>query len=53
MKHVKPGIKKELLEQLKITDGFVDIKPSRVFGSQKKCWVFKSEKVGVTEVTHP
>ncbi|MCF7970825.1 MAG: toprim domain-containing protein [Methylococcaceae bacterium] len=38
--------KSELLEQLKLVDGFTEVKSSRVFGSQKKCWHFKRENRG-------
>ncbi len=43
--------KTELLEQLKLTDIFIEIKPSRAFGSLKKCWYFKHENRG-NKVTH-
>ncbi len=38
--------KTELLEQLKLVDGFAEVKNSRVFGSLKKCWHFKCENRG-------
>ncbi|OQK16740.1 hypothetical protein AU255_02200 [Methyloprofundus sedimenti] len=38
--------KTELLEQLKLVDGFTEIKNSRAFGNQGKCWYFKYENRG-------
>ena len=38
--------KTELLEQLKLADGFTEVKGTRIFGSLKKCWHFKLENRG-------
>jgi len=42
----EPWNKTELLEQLKLVDGFTEIKGTRVFGNLKKCWHFKRENLG-------
>jgi len=43
---------KELLSELKLMDGFIDEKTSRVFDKHKpkKCWHFKKEKNTVTKL---
>jgi len=43
--------KTELFEQLKLIDGFSEVKASRVFGNRpQKCWHFKIEKTEVTKL---
>jgi len=44
--------KTELLEQLKIVDGFAGKKVTRVFGKPSECWHFKIEKPSLQTYKH-